>query len=109
MALNRRTAEACDASGNLGKRLQGPAVDGNHQVVQNIYHDMDCVTVNCILLVELFSYTCLHHSWSSTRAAIADGYCPVELLHHLASDAALLAKDKTGGLLQQCKCYHAEN
>lgn len=50
MALNRRIADACAASWNLGKRLQGPAVDSNYQVVQNIYHDKDCA-----LTVKLYS------------------------------------------------------
>jgi len=82
-------------------------VDSNHQVVQTIYHDTGCaVTANCTLLTELFSYTCSHHSFSGKRAAFADGYRPVDLLDHLASDAALLAKDKTGGLFQHCPCYH---
>lgn len=62
----------------------------------------------CILLIELFFYTCPHRSSSSTRAAIADGYCPIELPDHLASDAPLLAKDKTEGLLQEFRCCHTK-
>jgi hypothetical protein len=43
--------EVCGGrDGNLGKRLQGPAVDSNYQVVQNIYHDTDCA-----LTVKLYS------------------------------------------------------
>lgn len=42
MALKRRRADVCAASWDLGKRLQGPAVDSNYQVVQNIYHDTAC-------------------------------------------------------------------